>query len=78
MVDLLTKEDTQIWFGSSSDTKCVCLTSPKSTGSTEYKLQSGTQFTDVNCYDSELKPEEVSANYAKEYAANAERLGLTK
>ncbi len=78
LVDLLTKEDTQIWFGSSSDTKCVCLTSPKSTGSTEYKLQSGTQFTDVNCYDSELKPQEVSANYAKEYAANAERLGLTK
>lgn len=77
LIDMLTKDTTEIWFGSSSETKCVCLTSVN-TGSSAYKVQTGTQLADVNCYDSELTAEEVSANYEKEYAANAAKFGLTE
>lgn len=78
LVDLITKETTEIWFGSTSETNCVCLTSAKGPGSAEYKVSSGTQLAAVNCYDSELKADEVAANYEKEYAENAEKFGLTK
>lgn len=76
VVDLLTKETTEIWFGSSSDTQCVCLTSEKRTGTTAYKLQTGTQLAAVNCYDKELTPAEVSANYEVEYEALTSKLQL--
>ena len=76
LVDLLVKEDTEIWFGSTSETQCNCLTSEANTGSAKYALQSGTQLADVTCYYKELAADEVSANYQKELAANAERLGI--
>lgn len=76
LIDMLTKETTEIWFGSSSETQCVCLTSDKSLGTTTYKLKNGTQLLDVTCYDKELQPEEVIANYAKEYPAVYKKLGL--
>lgn len=70
LVDLLVKDKTEIWFGSTSETQCNCLTSKANTGVAEYSLQSGTQLTDVTCYYSELTASEVAANYAKEYAEN--------
>lgn len=63
LVDLLTKKDTQIWFGAASTTKC---TASNSINAVDYKVQSGTQLAGINCYNSELTPEEVAANYEKE------------
>lgn len=76
LVDLLVKDKTEIWFGSTSETQCNCLISQASTGSSKYTLQSGTQLADVTCYYKELAADEVSANYQSELAANAERFGL--
>lgn len=63
LVDLLTKKDTQIWFGAASGSKC---TASDSVNAVDYKVQSGTQLAGINCYNSELTPAEVAANYEKE------------
>jgi len=73
LIDMITKENTQIWFGAASETKCTAV---HSVGGVNYNLQNDTQLANVNCYDSELTPEEVSANYEKEYAENQTKLGL--
>lgn len=70
LVDLLVNENTEIWFGSTSQTQCNCLTSEANTGTSKYALQSGTQLSDVTCYDKELAADEVAANYAKELNEN--------
>lgn len=78
LVDLLVKEDTEIWFGSTSETQCNCLTSQASTGVAEYSLKTGTQLANVTCYYSELTAPQVAANYEKECQDNAEKFELNK
>lgn len=74
LMELLTSEGTELWLGGVE----TCCVSGGNQTKCEYSTPTGAQVTDVQCYDKELKADEVAAVYEDSLNRCETKLKLNK